>query len=139
MKKLNSNRLENDQEIDTAELAIEISDFNKIRYEICKSLDSNKAGDVVMLNLKPHFSYDLWFIMATALSNTHLKKLVQDIVFSLRKRGVYSSYVPNDLDYSSGWVALDYGELVVHVFTEEQRKYYQLEDLWKNAIFENYP
>jgi ribosome-associated protein len=118
---------------------VEIDDFGKIRYEICKSLDSNKSEDILMLNLKPYFTYDMWFVIATALSNTHLKKLVQDIVFFLKKRGIYNSYVPNDLDYESGWVALDYGEIIVHVFIKEKRTLYDLEGLWSKALTEAYP
>jgi len=118
---------------------IDSSDFGLIRYDICKSLDSNKSENILIMNLKPQFTYDMWFILATALSHTHLKKLTQDIVFPLRKSGIFCSHVPNDLDYESGWVALDYGEIVVHIFTKEKRNYYDLESLWSNALIENYP
>jgi len=135
MKKLNSS----DQDQDQNQKIVEVEDFNKIRYEICKLLDSNKSEDIVLLNLKPQFNYEFWFIIATALSTSHLKKLCQDIIFTLRKRGIHSTYVPNEMDYESGWVALDYGELIVHAFLRDTRKFYDLEDLWKKAILENYP
>ena len=118
---------------------VDAADFNKIRYAICELLDANKSEKILMLNLKPLFTYDLWFIIVTALSVSHLKKLCQEIIFSLRKRGIYSANVPNDVDYESGWVALDYGELIIHVFMKDKRDFYNLEELWQKAIFEEYP
>ncbi|MDH4262571.1 MAG: ribosome silencing factor [Spirochaetia bacterium] len=131
--------MENLKSSETKQILVDSEDFSKIRFEICKSLDLNKSEDILMLNLKQHFKYDIWFIIATSLSNTHLRKCVQDIVFFLKKQGIYSSHVPNDLDFESGWVALDYGEIIVHVFTKEKREFYNLEGLWSNALVESFP
>jgi len=138
MKKLNYNSEDTDTLSPENNSPLNAEDFGNIRYDICASLDANKAQDIIMLNLKPQFAYDLWFIIATALSNTHLKKLVGDITFSLKQRKIYTSHVPNETDFESGWVALDYGEIIVHVFTAEKRSFYRLEELWSNAIVENF-
>jgi ribosome-associated protein len=131
--------MENSNYNNLDEHLVEAEDFITIRYDICKSLDANKSEDIVLIDLKPQFGHEFWFIIGTALSNSHLKKLAQDITYSLKKRGIYSSYVPNDLDYESGWVALDYGEIIVHIFMKDKRTFYNLEGLWKNAIIETYP
>jgi ribosome-associated protein len=113
-------------------------DYGLIRKQVYDILDSNKSEDIVIINLKPHIGYDLYFMIATALSNTHLKKLVTDTMITLKKEGIFPGYVPNDTDYTSGWIALDYGELIVHIFTKEKRDYYNLEDLWKDSIVETF-
>ncbi|MDH4200543.1 MAG: ribosome silencing factor [Spirochaetia bacterium] len=117
----------------------DIPDFQVIRKKVCEILDENKSENIALINLKPQFGYDFWFITASALSSSHLKKLSMDIIAQLRDLGVYSSGKPNEMEYSSGWVVLDYGELLVHILLREKRDYYDLENLWEKAVIKKYP
>lgn len=108
---------------------LDIEDFTKIRAEISKVLNDNKTEDVLEMNLKDRFQYDFWFILGTALSSTHLKKLSQEVIRLLKSYGIHAAHVPGDADYASGWVALDYGEVIVHLLLRDKREFYDLENL----------
>ena len=120
------------------EAVFDPEDYGKLRRQIYDILDANKSEDITLINLRPHTGYDLYFMIATALSSTHLRKLVTDTIQTLKKQGIYPGNMPNETDYTSGWIALDYGQLVVHIFTQEKRDFYKLEELWKDSLVETF-
>jgi len=110
------------------------SDYPELINHLRTIFDSDKAENIVSINLEPVYGYSTYFLVLTALSNVHLKKLTQDAISYLKTKGIYLQYLPNQLDLDSGWVVLDCPDLVVHIFTKEKREFYDLENLWKEAI-----
>lgn len=102
------------------ELATEIKAFLEQ-----KKIDNLKWIDLSRVN--PYFQY---FLIATAQSPLQLKSLARELQKRFPARGRLR---PEDLD--SGWVILDYIDVVVHLFLKEQRDYYRLEQLWGDALF----
>jgi ribosome-associated protein len=97
----------------------------------CSSiLDEKKAEDTVVLDLSEINSYFDYFIITTGNSQVHCKSLARDLEKSLSEEGLKEGMKP---DFSSGWIVLDYSNIIVHVFTEDMRQYYQLEKLWGDA------
>ncbi|MFH0974837.1 MAG: ribosome silencing factor [Spirochaetota bacterium] len=98
-------------------------------------LDEKKAKDILLMDLRKINSYFDYFIICTGNSHIHcgaLAKEVQKYFKNISFQGV-----PNPrLD--SGWIALDYYEIVIHIFTKDLREYYQLERLWGDAKFINF-
>ncbi len=93
-------------------------------------LDEKKALDPVFMDLREVNNYLEYFLIATGNSQTHCRALARDITKFLYQKGFKES---GSHDLSSDWIILDFGGLIVHIFTEELRSYYQLEKLWADA------
>jgi len=96
----------------------------------CKSfLDEKKAEKIVALDLMKVNSYLDYFVIATANSRLHARALAAELQNFLRGRLVLR-YMP---EIDTGWVVLDYNEVIFHLFLQEEREYYNLEKLWADA------
>lgn len=100
--------------------------------EIAKSLDQDKAQDLLLLDLTGVNSYLSYFLIATALSPLHLKKLADSLRRSNLKKE-YSIVSSGGSETESGWLILDFGPFIIHLFTKEKRELYNLEELWAKA------
>ena len=93
--------------------------------------EDNKAKDVVILDLRgitPIFDF---FILMTGASRRQIHTLAEEIDAYLRSQDERRLSIQGY--QASRWVVQDYGDLVVHVFDQESREYYALEDLWADA------
>lgn len=97
-----------------------------------KVLADKKAMDITVMDLRKINSYLDYFIISTGNSHIHCVALAKEIQRYFKSID-YTDKLKPRLD--SGWIALDYSEIVVHIFTEELRNYYQLEKLWGDAEF----
>jgi len=96
-----------------------------------KALDDKKGIDIRLLEIHDISTLADHFLICTGSSNTHVKTLC-DIIEKVLEE--HKEPVLHREGHRSGtWVLLDYGCLVVHVFTEETRKFYDLERLWSDA------
>ena len=100
--------------------------------EAARLLDANKAEEIKMLDLTGIHGYLDYFVIASALSRVHLKKLSEDLLGHFKKVGL-GAQRPTENDLQSGWVILDFKDFVIHLFTAERREFYNLENLWKDA------
>jgi len=90
-----------------------------------------RAEGVVILDLQGISGVADFFLVASAQSTTQIQTIVEAIEQALKTQGVrllHSEGVPE-----SGWLLLDYGDVVIHVFLEETRSFYALERLWGDA------
>lgn len=72
-----------------------------------------------------------YFVIASAVNPRQMRALIDTLDKELGKDGVRPRHQEGAVD--SGWVLLDYGEIVVHLFSPELREYYGLEELWRSA------
>lgn len=72
-----------------------------------------------------------YFVICEGTSARQIKAIVEGIQESLREQKVHSRQVEGVAE--SGWVLLDYSDVIVHVFSPEQRAFYKLEELWQEA------
>ncbi|HOO72280.1 MAG TPA: ribosome silencing factor [Spirochaetota bacterium] len=93
-------------------------------------LDEKKARDTLLMDLREVNSYLDYFIITTGNSHMHCRALARDVNRHMASIGFKQRNRP-DLD--SGWIVLDYDEIVVHIFVEPVRAFYQLERLWADA------
>ncbi len=95
-------------------------------------LISDKKGvDTVMLDIHSLSYIADYFVVTTAESERQLKALADDIQKELKKQRVLPLGVEGAPE--SGWVLLDYGAVIAHLFSPEMREYYQLEKMWARA------
>lgn len=103
----------------------------EIAREVVKALDSKKGVDIRLLKIDRISSLADYFVICTGTSNTHVKTLCDYAEYTLEQLG--ETMLSREGHRGNAWELLDYGAIVVHVFTEEARKFYDLERLWADA------
>lgn len=103
----------------------------EIALKVAKALDEKKGMDMKLLKIDRVSSLADYFLICTGTSNTHVKTLCDFAEYTLEQLG--EPMLGREGHNGSGWELLDYGTLVVHVFTEEARRFYDLERLWADA------
>ena len=104
----------------------------ELTLKAAKALDDKKLEDIVILDLEDVTALSDFFILATASSSPQMKAGSDAVYKDLKDEGVLP-YAENDNDPEGVWYLSDYGFLVVHIFTEEGREYYNLDKLWHEA------
>lgn len=97
---------------------------------IASVLEDKKARDIEIIDIGERSSLADYFVISSAGSNTQVKALIGEVEEQVEE---HHQLKPNNSEgfQSRRWVLLDYGDIVVHVFLEEERKYYDLDRLWK--------
>ena len=103
----------------------------QIAYEVTKALDEKKGLDIKLLKIDKVSSLADYFLICTGTSNTHVKTLCDYAEYTLEQLG--EKLLGREGHRGNSWELLDYGSLVVHVFTQEAREFYSLERLWADA------
>ena len=102
-----------------------------IAYQVTKALDAKKGMDIKLLKIDKVSSLADYFLICTGTSNTHVKTLCDFAEYTLDQLG--EPMLGREGHRGNSWELLDYGTLVVHVFTEEAREFYNLERIWADA------
>ena len=103
----------------------------EVAYEVTKALDMKKGMNIKLLKIDQVSSLADYFLICTGTSNTHVKTLCDHAEYTLEQMG--ESLLGREGHRGNTWELLDYGSIVVHVFTEEAREFYSLERLWADA------
>ena len=90
-----------------------------------------KAVDVVVLDVRAMSSVGSYFLVCSGRSSTHVDTIADAIRADLKADGYRPQHAEGAA--ASGWVLLDYGDVLAHVFLEDTRAYYALERLWGDA------
>jgi ribosome-associated protein len=90
-----------------------------------------QAVDIVLLDTQEVCSFADYFVICSGESKRQLKAIIDAIDSELKKEDIKPMHEEGTPD--SGWVLLDYGAIIVHIFDPFQRDYYQLEKLWETA------
>ncbi len=103
----------------------------EIALEAARTLDSKKAMQIVVLAVSELTVITDYLVIATGRSVPQVKALADHVQEELAKKDIF---VKRKEGVSAGhWVVLDYGDVMVHIFHEKDRDYYQLEHLWSNG------
>jgi ribosome-associated protein len=91
------------------------------------------ATDIVLLDIRQIATVADYFVVASTASERQMQAVVRDLEQTLRNDdGVRPLRVEGQA--ASGWVLIDYGDVVIHLFSVEQRGFYRLEELWSAAV-----
>jgi len=96
-----------------------------------KALDDKKAKDIKVLKTDGQTVLADYFVICNGTSSTHIKALVDEVDKQLSEAG--EPLIRREGLRSDIWVLMDFGCVIVHVFTDEARKFYNLERLWSDA------
>ena len=103
----------------------------KIAFAVTKALDEKKGMNIKLLKIDKVSSLADYFLICTGTSNTHVKTLCDYAEYTLEQLG--EPMLGREGHRGNSWELLDYGTIVIHVFTEEAREFYALERLWADA------
>lgn len=96
-----------------------------------KILDNKKADKIEVIKIDDLTILSDYFVIASANNTTHVRALVDELEFELKKLGKTPERVEGY--QNPNWIVLDYIDVVIHVFYEETRNYYNLEKLWADG------
>jgi len=106
-------------------------DNKALSLEVYKALEDIKGQDIKILDVRDLTSISDYFIIATGTSTKHATALAESVEDTLTNLGYEPAHKEG---YRMGeWVLLDYLDVIVHVFTEETREFYNLEKMWQEA------
>jgi len=103
----------------------------QLARDVIRIAEDKKAKDVVVLNLKGISIMSDYFVILSGESSIHMRSIAQELERKLRENRVR---LLNTKDFMNDrWILMDFGQVVVHIFSEEGRQFYQLERLWADA------
>lgn len=99
--------------------------------ETAKILSEKKGLDIKVIEISDVSVIADYMVIATGNSSTHVKALADEVEEQLDDMGVSVSHIEGYR--SNSWILLDYIDIIVHVFSNEAREYYDLERLWEDG------
>ena len=102
-----------------------------VAYETAKARDEKKGVGIKLLKIDKVSSLADYFLICTGTSNTHVRTLCDYAEYTLEQLG--EPMLGREGHRGNSWELLDFGSIVVHVFTQEAREFYSLERLWADA------
>ena len=103
----------------------------EIAKRIVEAAADKQASDIVLLDMRQACSFADYFVILSGESERQLDAIRQAIDEVLKKEAVVPHH--SEGDAISGWMLLDLGDVIVHIFAPFEREYYQLETLWEKA------
>lgn len=91
-----------------------------------------KGGDIVLLDIRDEALFTDYFLICNGDNERQLRTLADSIVEDAKKKAGQLAW-GREGEAESGWLLMDFGDLVVHLFSPEKREYYRLEELWSDA------
>ena len=95
------------------------------------SLEDKKGEDIVLLDIKDIASFTDYFVICTGTSDRMLDALANASMDDMRKK--HKRKAKKQGNSRDGWVIVDYGDVVVHLFSPDQRDFYNIEELWEDG------
>lgn len=96
-----------------------------------KAADEKKGENIKVLDIRDISVIADYFLIVSGGNTNHVKALKDNIEETLGRAGYFTKRVEGR--QNSGWILLDYGDIVIHIFTRDDRSFYDLERIWKDA------
>lgn len=103
----------------------------ELAIALARALDAKKARDIRVIRVHDLTTVTDYFVIATGTSTTHVGALADEADFQLGRMGV--NVLRTEGHDGKRWILLDYGSVIVHVFTQEAHDFYDLEHLWADG------
>ena len=106
--------------------------ISNLKKKIINTLDSNKAINIVTIDLANKSSIADYMIIASGTSSRHIQALSEQVLKLFKDNGIINSKIEGT--DSNDWKLIDGIDLIVHIFNPEKRKFYELEKMWSELI-----
>ena len=103
----------------------------ELAKEAAKTLDSKRGSDIKVIKVEEVSVIADYLVIATGHSSTQVKAMADAVEYTLKEAGENVSHIEGHRNDS--WILLDYIDVIVHVFSEESREYYDLDRMWADG------
>lgn len=108
-----------------------IREAAEVAHRAVQAAADKMAMDILMLDLRQRCSFADYFVICSGSSERQIKAILEEIDKALTGEGV--PLLRREGATDSGWVLLDFGEVIIHIFSPQWRDYYQIEKVWADA------
>lgn len=98
-----------------------------------KTLSDKKALDIVIIDIGEKASFADYFVICSGTSERQIHTLVDEVEEAFAKEGLFAKSIEGR--QSSGWILMDFGDIIVNLFTKEMREKYSIEKIWGDCEF----
>ena len=106
--------------------------ITNLKKTIINTLDSNKALDIVSIDLKNKSSMADYMIIASGTSSRHIQSLSEQVLEQFKNNGISNCKIEGK--ESNDWKLIDGNDVIVHIFNPEKRKFYEIEKMWSELV-----
>jgi len=103
-----------------------------VARKVVEIASDKQAIDIELLDVREICSFASYFVICSGESERQIKAIYDEVEQTLKKESLLPHHREGTLD--SGWLLFDYGGVIVHIFTPDERKYYRLSELWSKAV-----
>jgi len=104
---------------------------NELAHAVVDIMAGKKASNILMLDMRGVTLLADYYVLCDGASNRQIKAISDELLEKLKTQGTRQALLEGTAE--SGWVLIDFGSVIVHIFSPQQRAYYQLEELWHAA------
>jgi len=103
----------------------------ELAHKVIGLVEEKQAEGIVLLDLRKVSIIADYFVICSAASKRQTQAILATLREEIKKEGVLPLHIEGEAD--SGWLLIDFADVIVHIFSPEQRAFYQLEELWQHA------
>ena len=103
----------------------------EVAHKAVEAASDKQASDIVLLDVRGVCSFADYFVICTGEVERQIKAIYEEVDHALKKEGILPHRREGALN--SGWLLLDFGDVIVHIFASFEREYYQFDELWSTA------
>jgi ribosome-associated protein len=111
---------------------VRLLDTIEIARKAVTAASEKQASDIVLLDVREVCSFASYFVICSGESERQISAIHDEIEQTLKKEGIRAHHREGTLD--SGWMLLDFGDIIVHIFAPAERAFYRLDELWSQAV-----
>jgi ribosome-associated protein len=104
----------------------------EVARKVVEAASNKQASDVTLLDAREICSFADYFVICSGDTTRQIEAICGEVGHALKKEGILPHHCEGTVD--SGWLLLDYGDVIVHVFAAFEREYYRVDELWRQAI-----
>jgi len=103
----------------------------EVARKAVEAASDKQASDILLLDARGVCSFADYFVICSGDSDRQIEAIRNEVGHILKREGVLPRHCEGTVD--SGWLLLDFGDVIVHIFAPFEREYYQLDELWSQA------
>ena len=103
----------------------------EVARKAVEAASDKQASDILLLDARGVCRFADYFVICSGDSNRQIEAIRDEVGHILKREGILPHHCEGTVD--SGWLLLDFGDVIVHIFAPFEREYYQLDELWSRA------
>jgi len=117
---------------------LNLDDSKQLALLAAEACDDRKAADIVLLRVEEISSIADWFVIATGFSDVQVRAIARSVEDKIEEESGGRLPLRKEGQKEGRWILLDYGEVIVHALTPDERSYYDLESFWGHGEKESF-